>query len=137
MRALLEEKALIESVKHDLCVYALAGREIYRDGDDKKRFMDFNNEVADAILAYFSPKEGGRVPLARVYECLLSHGVVTSKQAVSRAIEAAGPGPLYRSQKGQGKGSCGHSDKVTFHPPTTILSVSPCRLKGRGPRASL
>ena len=50
-----EEKALIESVKHDLCVYALAGRRVYRDGDDKKRFMDFNNEVANAILAYISP----------------------------------------------------------------------------------
>ena len=56
VRALLEEKALIGSVKHDLCVYALAGRQVYRDGDDKKRFMDFNNELAEAILSYFSPK---------------------------------------------------------------------------------
>ena len=104
VRALLEEKALIESVKHDLCVYALAGRQAYRDGDDKKRFMDFNNEVADAILAYFSPKEGGRVPLARVYEYLLSHGVVTSKQAVSRAIEAAGiPGLFIEAKRGKAR----------------------------------
>ena len=66
--------------------------------------MDFNNEVADAILAYFSPKEGSRVPLARVYECLLSHGVVTSKQAVSRAIEAAGiPGLFIEAKRGRAR----------------------------------
>ena len=36
-----QEKALIESVKHDLCVYALAGRQAYKDGDDKEEVHGF------------------------------------------------------------------------------------------------
>ncbi|MBO7717315.1 MAG: hypothetical protein J6S17_00630 [Aeriscardovia sp.] len=52
----------------------------------------------------FPLKNGGRVPLARVYECLLSHGVVTSKQAVSRAIEAAGiPGLFIEAKRGRAR----------------------------------
>ena len=94
-----EEREIIESSKRGLCIWALARGGAYRDGEDKKTFADFNNEALDAILAYYDLSEGCRVPLVQVYECLRNHGVVTSKQAVSKAIEAAGMKGLYIEAK--------------------------------------
>ena len=83
-----EEKALIEAVKHDFCVCALAYKGGYVDGDDKEKFAEENNEVMDAILDYFPLCEGNRLPLVKVYDYLRKHGVITSKQGVTKAIEA-------------------------------------------------
>ena len=99
-----EEREIIESSKRGLCVWALAREEAYKDGEDKRTFADSNNEALDAILAYYDISEGCRLPLVQVYECLRNHGVVTSKQAVSKAIEAAGmPGLYIEAKRGRAR----------------------------------